>query len=127
MTGVRETVDTAKHGRHRAQASAASNQEHDEDLIFDGLSGRHPAEICPVIMPGKETTPVAAIELITGISALRSAPRVTGAVAACLEAPSMSCASTPGRRLTRLVVSVLRPSPTPVMQLPKIMPSSGIA
>jgi hypothetical protein len=87
MTGVRQTVDTPKHGGHRAQASAASNQEHDEDLIFDGLSGTHPAENLPCHHARQRDDASRGIELMTGISALRSAPRVTGAVAACLEAP----------------------------------------
>jgi len=36
-------------------------------------AGGTPPRICPVIIPGRETTPVADIELMVGISALRSA------------------------------------------------------
>jgi len=41
-------------------------------------------------MPGKDTKPVADMELIVGINALRSASRVTGAAASQRVAPSMS-------------------------------------
>ena len=44
-------------------------------------TGGTPLRICPVIIPGSETRPVADIELMVGISALRSASRVTGAAA----------------------------------------------
>ena len=60
------------------------------DAIKTSLCAASPPRICPVIMPGRETTPVADIELMVGISALRSASRVTGATASCLVAPSIS-------------------------------------
>jgi hypothetical protein len=67
------------------------------------------------------------MELMVGINALRSASRVTGAAASHRVAPSINCASTLARRSVRLVVSVLSPRAIPVMQLPRIIPSSGIA
>ena len=127
MTAVGKAVNAAEHRRYCPQACTPCNQEHHEDLYLTASAGGTPPRICPVIMPGKETTAVTDIELMTGISALRSASRVTGPAATCLVAPSISCASTLARRLTRLVVRALRPRPMPVMQLPKIMPSSGIA
>ena len=71
MTPVGEAVDTAEHRRYRAQACAPRNHEHDEDLVFDRLCRGYPAK--DLIMPGRETTPVADIELMVGINALRSA------------------------------------------------------
>jgi hypothetical protein len=47
-------------------------QEHHEDLVFDRLGQRHPAENLSGHHARKKTTPVTDIELITGISALRS-------------------------------------------------------
>ena len=73
MTPVGEAVDTTKHRRYRAQACAPRDQEHGEDLDLTASAGGTPPRICPVIMPGRETTPVADIELMVGISALRSA------------------------------------------------------
>ena len=90
MTPVSEPVDAAEHGSYRPQTGTSGDQKHHEDLVFDRLSRGTPPRICPVIMPGRETTPVAAIELTVGISALRSASRITGAAANCLVAPSIS-------------------------------------
>ena len=93
MTPVGQTVNAAEHCRYRPQARTSCNQEHDEDLVFDRFGRGHPAEDLPshhARMPGRETTPVTDIELMTGISALRSASRVTGAAATRLVAPSIS-------------------------------------
>ena len=73
MTPVGEAVDATEHRCYRAQSCAPRNHEHNEDLVFDSLCRGTPPRICPVIMPGRETTPVADIELMVGINALRSA------------------------------------------------------
>ena len=86
MTAVGQAVNAAEHRRYRPQACTSCNQEHHKDLVFDRLGRGTPPRICPVIMPGRETTPVAAIELMVGISALRSASRITGAAATSLVA-----------------------------------------
>jgi hypothetical protein len=90
VTRVGEAVNAAEHRRYRPQTRTPCDQEHHEDLVFDRLGRGHPAENLSGIMPGRETTPVADIELMVGISALRSASRIIGAAATCLVAPSTS-------------------------------------
>src|SRR3954451_17996228 len=124
---VGQAINAAEHGGHGPKTGASGNQEHDQDLVFDRFGRRYSAEDLTGHHAGKKTSPVAAIELMVGISALRSASRVTGVAAIHLVAPSISCASTLARRFTSPVVSVSRPRAMPVMQFPRIIPSSGMA
>ena len=73
MTPVGEAVDTTEHGRYRPRPVPPAIRNMTRIWYLTASAGGTPPRICPVIMPGRETTPVADIELIVGISALRSA------------------------------------------------------
>ena len=55
MPRIGEAVDLAEYRGYRPETGTARNQEHDQDLVFDRLTGGIPLRICPVIIPGRET------------------------------------------------------------------------
>ena len=72
VTPIGQAVDTTQHRRYRAQSSAPAIRNMTRIWYLTASAGGTPLRICPVIMPGKETTPVADIELMVGFNALRS-------------------------------------------------------
>ena len=90
MASVGETVNAAEYRHYRPNPVPPAIRNITRIWYLTASTGGTPPRICPVIMPGRETTPVADIELMVGISALRSASRITGAAAICLVAPSIS-------------------------------------
>ena len=59
-------------------------------------TGSTPAKIWPVIIPGSDTSPAAAMLLMVGINPARMASRTTPRMASEASAPSINCASMAG-------------------------------
>ena len=89
--------------------------------------GSAPARIWPVIMPGSAITPAADMALMIGIRPARSARRAASPSAVERSAPSARRASIATRSRDAVVTSESNARLTPVMVLPRIMPSSRIA
>src|SRR5262245_64467704 len=89
--------------------------------------GATPERIWPVISPGRETTPVAAMELMIGVKPLRMARWWAADTASHRVLPRSSLASIVARSAYRAVWSVSRPRLTPVIVLPRIIPNKGSA
>src|ERR1043166_2110897 len=74
MTPVGQAEDAAKHRCYGSQTRTPAIRNITSIWYFTASPGGTPPRICPVIMPGKENRPVADMELIVGINALRRAP-----------------------------------------------------
>src|SRR5436190_21973411 len=86
MTIVGQEFCACKNCGERPEAGSAADQKHDQQLVFDSIRRSAPAKICLVIMPGRATSPIAAIALMVGIKPLRNASRTLGAMR-CIDAP----------------------------------------